>query len=323
MPGQAREAGPSRMRSGGRERRRPTPSRPLVTADLAAIHSRNNRRTSDFWELYATHRLRLSEVIAEYASGSRLCILGAGNANDLDLEGLVASFAEVHLTDLDASALTRAFERQSPEAQRRLVLHPDHEVSGFLRHLPLWRKADPTPEALANLIPTGAARLVRALPGPFDLVVSDCVVSQLFWTCFEALGTRPLLTHVTRAVLLTHLRALIALTRPGAWSLLVTDTISSDTVPLDDLYARVAPVALLRELDRAQMLFSGTSPSLTDAVIRGDEELAAGIDDVVVIPPWLWRVASHRTVLVHALAFHRAASASGPFPGPLRLPRAP
>ncbi len=277
-----------------------------MTADLAAIHSRNNLRTSDFWELYAPHRERLSEIIAEYGSGSRLCILGAGNANDLDLERFVATFAEVHLTDLDASALTRAFERQSPEAQRRLVLHPERDVGGFLEHLPAWRKTGPTPEVLANLVSARAARLVRALPGPFDSVVSDCVVSQLFWTCFEALGNRPLLTHVIRAVLLTHLRALVALTRPGAWSLLVTDAISSDTVPLDNLYARVDPVALLRELDRAQMLFSGTSPSLADAVLRGDDQLAARIDDVIVIPPWLWRVASHRTVLVYALAFHRA-----------------
>jgi hypothetical protein len=62
----------------------------------------------------------------------------------------------------------------------------------------------------------------------------------------------------------------------------------------------------LRELDRAQVLFSGTSPSLADAVIRGDELLAASVDDIIVMPPWLWRVASHRTVLVYALAFHRA-----------------
>lgn len=290
----------------GEDRRPPPLSRPLKTADLVATHSLNNRRTSDFWELYAPHRERLSEIIAEYGSGSRLCILGAGNANDLDLERLVATFAEVHLTDLDASALTRAFERQSPEAQRRLVLHPERDVGGFLEHLQACRKTDPTPEALAHLVPAGAARLVEALPGPFDLVVSDCVASQLFWTCFEALGNRPLLTHVIRAVLLTHLRALVALTRPGAWSLLITDAISSDTVPLDNLYARVGPTALLRELDRAQVLFSGTSPSLAEAVIRGDEELAAGIDDIIVIPPWLWRVASHRTVLVYALAFHRA-----------------
>lgn len=294
------------MRSGGDDQRPRTASRPLTTTDLAAIHSRNNRRTSDFWDLYAPHRQHLSEIIAEYGSGSRLCILGAGNSNDLDLERFAAAFAEVHLTDLDASALSRAFERQSPETQRRLVLHPEREVSGFFEHLPAWRMTDPTPEALANVVPIGAVRLAKALPGPFDLVVSDCVASQLFWTCFEALGNRPLLTHVIRAVLLTHVRALVALTRPGAWSLLVTDAISSDTVPLDNLYAQVDPMALLRELDRTQMLFSGTNPSLADAVIRGDEQLAAGIDDVIVIPPWLWRVASHRTVLVYALAFHRA-----------------
>src|SRR5580658_1317710 len=113
------------MRSVGADRRRPTPSRPVMTADLVALHARNNRRTSDFWELYAPHRQRLSEIITEYGSGARLCILGAGNANDLDLERFVATFAEVHLTDLDSSALTRAFERQSPEAQRHLVLHPE------------------------------------------------------------------------------------------------------------------------------------------------------------------------------------------------------
>ena len=59
---------------------------------------------------FAEHRARLTREIAERAPASgrgRLCLLGAGNANDVDLELLAKRFAEVHLVDLDRDAVGR------------------------------------------------------------------------------------------------------------------------------------------------------------------------------------------------------------------------
>jgi len=47
------------------------------------------------------------------AAGMRLCILGAGNCNDLDFEALSAWYSEITLVDLDLEAVTRAVERRS------------------------------------------------------------------------------------------------------------------------------------------------------------------------------------------------------------------
>jgi hypothetical protein len=53
---------------------------------------------------FAEHRGRLTREIAERAPAhgrGRLCLLGAGNANDVDLAALAARFAEIHLCDID------------------------------------------------------------------------------------------------------------------------------------------------------------------------------------------------------------------------------
>ena len=45
----------------------------------------------------------------------RLCVLGAGNCNDLDLRRLSERFDEIHLIDLDPAALGEAVRRQGVE----------------------------------------------------------------------------------------------------------------------------------------------------------------------------------------------------------------
>ncbi len=44
----------------------------------------------------------------------RLCLLGAGNANDVDLNALAARFGEIHLVDIDPDAVARAVARLPP-----------------------------------------------------------------------------------------------------------------------------------------------------------------------------------------------------------------
>src|SRR6185369_599397 len=94
------------------------------------IHARNNRATSGLWDLYAEHRARLSALVAAHAParGGRVCVLGAGNANDLDLELLAARFSEVHLVDVDAHAVGRARARASSTAAARLFAHAPLDV---------------------------------------------------------------------------------------------------------------------------------------------------------------------------------------------------
>jgi hypothetical protein len=187
------------------------------------------------------------------------------------------------------------------------VTHADRDLSGFLESLPAWRERAPSVDTLARIAPLAGARVAAQLPGPFDVVLSDCMLSQIAWTCFRALGEGPLLMDVLDVMMAAHLRALVALTRRGGRCLFVTDVVSSETVSLPAPDAKVDAEAYLRQLDERHALFSGTSPALARVMLTQDPVLAREIEDVTLGAPWLWRVSQTRTVLVYALGFTRRA----------------
>jgi hypothetical protein len=171
--------------------------------------------------------------------------------------------------------------------------------------LPSWRERAPDVETLARAAPFLGARVAAQVGGAFDVVVSDCFLSQVAWTCFHALGDGPLLRDVLDVVLAAHLRALIALTRPGGRCVLATDVASSESQPLERLLATLDGEALLARLEARRELFSGTNPALARLMLAQDPALARHVDDLSLAAPWLWRVSRSRTVLVYALSFRR------------------
>jgi hypothetical protein len=292
------------------------PSGPATAGTLVELQVRNNDRTAGLWDLYAGHRSRLTGLVAGEAPSGRVLVLGAGNANDLDLGVLARGFDELHLADLDAAALRRAVRRQDAATRARLVVHPGRDLSGLLDRLPSWHERAPDVETLARAAPLAGGRVAAQLRGPYDVVVSDCFLSQVAWTCFRALGDVPLLMDVLDVALAAHLRALVALARPGGRCLLVTDVVSSESQPLERLLSELDGEALLARLEARRELFSGTSPALARLMLLQDPALARNVEDVKLAAPWLWRVSRSRTVLVYALAFTRRAEASPQ--GPLR-----
>src|SRR5688572_16969564 len=63
--------------------------KPGLFAKARDAEQRGNREGRDLWDRYATHRERATGAALGLApaslSGGRLCWLGAGNANDIDL----------------------------------------------------------------------------------------------------------------------------------------------------------------------------------------------------------------------------------------------
>jgi hypothetical protein len=283
---------------------------------LVDLHLRNNDRSAGLWDLYAPHRKRLTDLILGTPvpeRDGRLAVLGAGNANDLELAALAARFSEIHLADLDGVALSRAVRRPDVPTRARLKTHAGRDLSGLLELLGLWRDEPPVLDQLARVAPLAGARVAAQLPGPFDLVVSDCMLSQLAWTCYRALGDGALLTDVLDVAMAAHLRGLVALTRPGGRCLLVTDVASADgdapavrpDLDAEALLAELDAEALLAALVDRRALFSGTSPAVARFMLAQDPALARHVDDVRLLPPWRWRISRERTVLVYALAFSR------------------
>ena len=137
---------------------------------------------ADDWTLYAEHRTHLTDVLlcSTAKAGGKLCLLGAGHCNDVDLERLAATFAEIHLVDIDAKALDEAKARQSPEVRSRVVTHGNVDLAGLTpKRLRKWRTRPPSShEVEASGIAT-LEWILERLPRPFDVVASTCVLTQL------------------------------------------------------------------------------------------------------------------------------------------------
>jgi hypothetical protein len=280
-----------------------TPGAPLPSA-LLDYHRSNNRASADLGDHFAAHRARLTELILDAGGGDRLALLGAGNGNDVDLAALAGAYQAIHLIDLDAEAVRRARDRQPPEVAGRLLLQAPVDLSGVLAQLAAMRASATLPaERLAALPGEAVDRVLAAVPERFDSVVSCCLLSQLMHSCFLTLGKHPQLSLIAGAVALAHLRALVGLARPGGRVLLATDTVSSESYPLEELWGQRSPGELLAHLEATGNVLSGTAPTLLRQLLT-DPQLPIE-RPARFIEPWLWRMDASMSFLVYAVSVTR------------------
>jgi len=136
--------------------------------------------------------------------------------------------------------------------------------------------------------------------------VSACVLSQVMHTCNRVLGPETLqLEIIACALVIAHLRLVGQLLRPGGTGVVVTDTVSSESYALEELWGERSPLALLDHLEETENFLSGTSPSFLRRVLRTDEVLRKTVDPPRLIEPWLWRLDDRLTLLAYALVFER------------------
>jgi hypothetical protein len=263
-------------------------SKPALLELAQRAEHKGNREVRDLWERYAGHRRHVTEEILALGSGGRLCLLGAGNANDLDLEALAARFQEIHLVDLDPGALSRATGRQSPAVRARLRSHAPVDLSGLYRQL--GQRRLPGADAL---VAAGAAEVLGQLPGPFDVVASCCVLSQMSWALETLAASEAPLPVLQQTLVRIHLRTLLGLIHPAGAALLVADLISSDHHDLDpgeDL------AALARKLAAERLAYPVCNPELIRQVLRHDAGLGGAT--LTAGAPWLWDGPNQLTYLV-------------------------
>jgi hypothetical protein len=264
----------------------------------------------DDWTLFEGHRARFTAALLDAAEtgNARLCLLGAGACNDVDLPRLAAAFSEIHLVDLDASALAGAVSRQSPDVRARLRPHPGVDLAGLVQKAKKWKRGILTREQVgANAEQTVRAVLGR-LPGPFDVVASACVLTQMTFAARTILGERhPMLDHVRLSVVATHLNTLVGLTRPGGTALLVSDVTSSTQLPLEELRAATDLRALLDRVVASGAAYPSARPDFVRGILTSGA-LGTLIDEPEVLEPWLWNARLERTYLVYALRIHRFGS---------------
>jgi hypothetical protein len=268
-----------------------------------------NRETRDLWGRFEGHRQRVTaEILAlapagDDARGGRLCLLGAGNGNDLDLDALTARFDEVHLVDIDPGALSRATGRQTPAARTKLRSHAPVDLSGLYQQLERRSRLPPIDE----MVTTGTAEVIRQLPSEFDVVASCCVLSQMAWALQQLASPDgnpvPILEQ---ALLRIHLRAVLHLVRPTGAALLVSDLTSSLFYPpLEELAPGEDLRALTQNLAARRVAYAVCNPELVRRIIRHDAELAETCLGPTLGEPWLWTGPQGLTYLVYPSVLRR------------------
>lgn len=282
-------------------------SAPLPPSGVDAVREQQrlaNASAVDQFGAFAGHRERTSRLLAARpARGDEtLCVLGAGNAYDLDLDLLVERFTEVHLVDLDAEALARARDRTPAGRSSRLFTHAPVDLSGLFHDLERFRRLRVTPDDLVRLPATGARHVEGQLPGPFDVVASTCLLTQLQLSLLRLLGEQHRLFLALRELLsLTHLRALAALTKPGGRAVLVTDLceLGAEHHAEDDLER------LMSRLVAAGHVVHSSHPALIEHAVKSDPVLSRAFGAVEQSAPWLWQNGPARRFLVYGLSFER------------------
>jgi len=271
----------------------------------------NGDDTGD-WALYAHHRGRLTDAIVETvgataAPAGRLCLLGAGNCNDVDLARLAQRFQEIHLVDIDAAALARAASRQTPEARARLHRHGGVDLSGLSPRLAAWKKQPPTFADVEATAASGRDAILARLPGPFDVVASTCVLTQMAFKLTEVLGDDHLMIGPIRQdLIVAHLGTLLGLTAAGGAALFVCDLASSNFYPLAELPPERDLREVMTDIVDSEAFYQAANPTLIRRLLRRDDALRGRASEPELLDPWLWTGPLDRTYLVYALRLRRA-----------------
>jgi hypothetical protein len=291
---------------------------PPPASRTIASQAKANRSTRDHWTWFASHRAQIQSLIlpdvrARATAAPRLCVLGAGNCNDTDLKVLTAEFAEVHLVDIDGAALAQAVRRQGAESSRALHLHGGVDLTGIADLLPRWERSPPSPAEVDTAARRASEAPVPPIGGPFDVVLSPCLLSQLVGYASDVLGrSHARWRDLLLALRTRHLRTLVDLLRPGGTAVIACDVASSTGHPaLLDMRREKLPDFLDR-LTYTDRGFDGLSPPAMQAALHSDPLIAPLLAPVQQIPPWLWRLGPQRTFLVYALRLRR-------LPGPVVL----
>jgi len=264
-----------------------------------------NRRFPDSWAGYAGHRQRLTALIGELPRGAELCVFGAGNCNDLELEQLSKWFSAIHLVDLDGEALERGRDRQGGDVRSTLVLHPDVDCSGMIDLLDAWGDRFPDRAELGRSAVAAAQAIVRGLGRSFPAVISSCVLSQLPLPFQRAwITSRANWADLLSTLTAIHLATLAGSVGPGGRGLIVFDTSSSkDTPALSEQRERSTEELqqFVAEARAAGGLALRPDPLQLQAQLSSPG-LATLVSDVRVGAPWLWHLGAD-TQLVYSLTF--------------------
>ncbi len=259
-----------------------------LPSPIARVHFERNRCTRGDRDAFSGHRSQVTELIVNTASPShrRLCLLGVGNGNDVDLEILASHFDEICLVDLDTAALQQCVDGLSATAASRTTLRAGVDLSCILSQLDLLHAEPSVPQQTMDALVSMARDLPSQIDlGQWDVVVSTCLLSQLVDSVFIAVGAgHPRSADLVMAVRDGHLAQLAALAGDRGKILLITDFVSSDTLPELRHVSADQLQSLVHQAVANRNFFTGLNPAVLLHRLQKDSVL------VKPYPAWRWNL---------------------------------
>lgn len=238
------------------------------------------------WDTSESHRRAVTSLLLDSAPERQasLCLLGAGECNDVDLGDLAKAYQQIILVDLNREALNRALVRQGSKPWRTATA----DLFGI-------RLLIDNPGRYERKHVTSVAKALRRVgTGSFSTVASLCMLSQGILQ-LEAIGE---LDQVRLSQIRSvHIQLLLTLRERAGVAWLFTDVVSSETV--EDLadYSNVALHQLVPVLARTRNHFHGLHPW----TLRGALQETCGRGDVSVsgpVGPWVWDMGVRQYMIV-------------------------
>lgn len=268
------------------------------------LERKANQSTANQWQTFTRHREVLTELLlADVPRGSELslCVLGAGNCNDLDLPRLLEHYAEIHLLDLDPSALERALLRHGLTGMAPIALHGGVDFTAALDKLPRWARMQVTAEEMAAHPGAAASEVGARLGRQFDRVLSPCVWTQFQLHALRVLGAQHRLLELVHYTLgLTHLRVVGALLAPGGRALLATELTANTLTDLSAIDPEAEPLALLQALVAAGKVIAVATPERVLGPLLDDPILQRDFRTSGPVRAWRWSQGPDRSYLAYA-----------------------
>ena len=270
-----------------------------------------NQASRPNWESSQRHRDTVTRYLKRLSpvQGNRLCVLGAGNCNDLDLNQLLQVYGEIHLVDLDQSALEYALEAQNVSEESAVFCHTG-DLTGVGEQLAeLSRKEDTSQSLLDEVLEELSGSNPLELPGPFDVVCSTCILSQLILQVIHAIGeTDPRFEELMQAVRAQHYRTVVDLITPGGSGLIVSDFVSSESAADLKQVPDFQFTQYLSQLLSSRNFFHGVHPGILLSQLQGKSPLARQVCNLEMLPPWRWDLGM-RQYAVAGIRFERIPEA--------------
>lgn len=270
---------------------------------LTEKHCDFNRRSVDAWQCAAEHRNRVTQLlIQDTVPGGILEVLGAGNCNDLDLVRLTAHFGMMKLYDIDTDAIAAGVARQS-ESIARFQIMPPTDLSGIIDLL----EHQPTRSHERNRWESELTTRLKSVPsrmGKATVVASVCVVSQMIQDVLNAFASHMHALPFIRQLRHRHLHDIVTRLAPGGRGILITDFVSSETVPE---LAELSPLDLLpaaKQWIESGNFFTGLNPATLAGTLHSDPVLAELTSNVRTLAPWVWNHGARHYAVV-AIQFQR------------------